>query len=189
MRFVVGLAAVVLSFSVATSVLAHAEPAKVAPGDGAVLNTAPLEVLIEMSQEMARQAGANDIDVVDASGREVTTVSAVVDNGNRKKLSVVLPSVLPVGTYTVNWKTLSADDGDPAQGSLSFTYDPSKPPSPGKTTVRDDLLNSGGGDQPSAPSSLDGVDTGRSWILVIAVGIAAFVIGSGGAFLLVQKRS
>jgi hypothetical protein len=34
-----------------------------------VLNAAPTEIVIEMSQELARQAGANDIVVQDATGR------------------------------------------------------------------------------------------------------------------------
>lgn len=184
-------AACLAAVSVWSIAYAHAEPAKVTPGDGAVLSSPPAEVTIEMSQEMARQTGANDIDVIDAAGKEVTTVAAVIDNGNRKKISVVLPSTLAVGLYTVKWKTVSADDGDAAEGSFSFTYDPSKPPNGGKTVVRDDLLNPGKGDGSagSGSAALSGGDTGRSWALVIAVAIGAMAIGSGATFLLVQKRS
>ena len=104
-----------------------------------------------------------------------------------KKLSVALPSGLPVGLYTVRWKTLSADDGDSAEGTLTFTYDPSKPPDPGRTTLKEDLLSPPGAGQ-SAPTALGGTDSGRSWVLVVAVAIAAFALGGGGTFLLVQKR-
>jgi methionine-rich copper-binding protein CopC len=188
MRILLGIFVVASSLLMVASALAHAEPLKATPGDGAVLAAPPAEIVLEMTQEMAREAGANDIDVLEASGREVTTVAAVIDNGNRKKLSVPLPSALPVGVYTVRWKTLSADDGDAAEGVLSFTYDPSKPPNGGKTAVRDDLLGPGPSD-PATPSNFGAGDTGRSWVLVIAVGLAAFVLGGGGAFLLVQKRS
>lgn len=171
---------------------AHAEPATAKPGDGAVLLKAPGEIVLEMSQEMGRQAGNNDIDVFDAAGKEVTTIAAVVDNADRKRLSVALPADLPAGAYTVKWKTSSAEDGDSAEGQLSFTIDPNGKPSPGKEQLRDDLL--GGGDETPEPTDSvvsfgGGADDGVTWVLVIAVGVGMLVLGAGGMFLLVQKRT
>ena len=37
----------------------------------------------------------------------------------------------------MKWKTLSADDGDPANGQFTFTYDPSKPAATGTEVTRD----------------------------------------------------
>ncbi|MEO8540837.1 MAG: copper resistance protein CopC [bacterium] len=188
------LAAAMLSLVVGMAVFgtawAHAEPATAKPGDGAVLKQSPGEVVLEMSQEMGRQAGNNDIDVFDASGKEITTVAAVVDNADRKRLSVPLPSDLAAGKYNVNWKTTSAEDGDPANGAISFTIDPNGTPNPGKETLREDPL---GGETPAAPGEnagvvLQGSDDGVTWVLVIAVGVAMLVIGAGGTFLLVQKK-
>ena len=169
---------------------AHAEPAKVVPGKDAVLARAPAGVEIEMSQEMARQTGANDIVVQDATGKEVTTQPAVIDNANRKKLSVPLPSTLPPGAYTVRWRTLSSDDGDTASGNYSFTIDPAATPSAGTELVRADPLGvrtpvTG----PAAPAVADpGGSEGTSWVLVAAVAVGMFALGSGMSFLLVQKR-
>ena len=168
---------------------AHAEPAVIRPGDGAVLVAPPAEVVITMSQELFDRAGANDIDVLDSSGKEVTTVAAVIDRSDRTKLSVALPTALPTGTYTVKWKTLSAEDGDPAEGRLSFTYDPNGASNPGTEQLRKDIL---GGETPGdgrAPSlSVGGSDNGVTWVLVAAVGIGMFVLGAGGTFLLVQRK-
>ena len=91
---VIGVTAALASVGAA---FAHAEPATAKPGDGAVLTTIPGEIVLEMSQEMARQGGANDIDVFDEGGKEVTTVAAVVDNNDRKRLSVPVPSGLAPG--------------------------------------------------------------------------------------------
>jgi len=174
-----------------TVAFAHAEPATVSPGLGANLTSPPGLVTIEMTQEMARREGANDIDVFDASGKEVTVVAAAIDNGNRRKISVALPGGLPAGAYTVKWKTLSAEDGDPDQGEYVFTYDPSRPADPGRTNLKEDAPGvTPAGDGGSAGTAIvQGGDDGMSWILVAAVGVAGLAIGSGATFLLVQRRA
>ncbi len=190
MRSAVIVAAVVLALATFTIAFAHAEPAIVKPGDGAVLAQAPTEVQIQMTQEMARQAGANDIEVFDVGGNKVTTVSANIDNSDRRKISVPLPSNLAVGSYTVKWKTLSADDGDPANGELVFTYDPAKTPFVGNENLVDT------GIEPATPTTaapgsvagLDRGDPGTSWVLVIAVAVGMFALGSGSTYLLVNKK-
>jgi methionine-rich copper-binding protein CopC len=185
------IGAVMIAAVPLVSVFAHAEPATAKPGDGAILTSPPPEIVLVMSQEMARQAGQNDIDVFDSAGNEVTSVAAVVDNNDRRRLSVALPSNLQPGEYTVRWKTLSSEDGDPADGELSFTYDPNGTADPGTEELREDLLNPetpgpGGSERPglSVADEPDGV----SWILVVAVGVAMFVLGAGGTFFLVQRQ-
>lgn len=190
LALLVALAGALSSVSLAA---AHAEPARATPGDKAVLNAAPSEIVFEMSQEMARQEGQNDIDVFDAAGNEVTTIAAVIDNNDRQRLSVVLPSGLNPGTYTARWKTLSAEDGDPATGETTFTYDPAATPSEGTVALRPDLL---GGTTPEAtgaapaPAGLDlgGNDDGVTWVLVVAVGTAMLVLGAGATFVFVRRQ-
>ncbi|MCL4241818.1 MAG: copper resistance protein CopC [Dehalococcoidia bacterium] len=191
MRLLALPAALFIALAVVALAAAHAEPVKVRPGDGAVLNERPAEVALDMSQEMAREAGANDIDVFDADGNEVSAVAAVIDNANRSRLTVPLPADLLPGRYTVEWKTLSSEDGDPASGTVSFTYDPAAAPAVGKEVLREDLLGGDepGGDVPAAQVVDIGGDAGGvTWVLVAAVGVAMFALGAGGTFLLVQKR-
>ncbi|MEO9255935.1 MAG: copper resistance protein CopC [Tepidiformaceae bacterium] len=199
-RLIAPLCGIVAALALVVVAFAHAEPETASPGDGAVLAASPAQVVIEMSQEMARTADANDINVVDASGKEVTTASATIDNADRKKLTVALPPNLPTGTYTVNWKTLSADDGDAANGTLSFTVDASKTPSAGKTQLRDTGIGPSPSPLTSTTASASGtaaagpIDAGgsggggTSWVLVAAVGVAMLAVGSGGTFLLVTKK-
>jgi methionine-rich copper-binding protein CopC len=189
-RLVALAAALVIALAVVASAAAHAEPVKVSPGHESVLNERPTEIAFEMSQEMAREAGANDIDVFDAGGNEVTAVAAVIDNADRTRLTVPLPADLLPGTYTVKWKTLSSEDGDPANGSVTFTYDPAATPAAGKEVLREDLLGGSTGSEatPAPTIAVGGESTGVTWILVAAVGLGMFVAGAGGTFLLVQKR-
>ena len=187
----VGFAAALSLFAVSL-VFAHAEPATVKPGQDSVLTTAPTEIVMLMSQEMARQAGANDIVVQNSAGAEVTKQPAAIDATDRKKLSVPLPAGLAPGTYTVRWRTTSADDGDTASGNYSFKYDPTGTASPGKEALREDVPGASNpkaaaGDASAASGSGDS-GGGTSWVLVAAVGLAMFVLGAGGSFILVQKR-
>ena len=186
----VGLSLVV-ALVVVQGVGAHAAPAKIAPGDGAVLVSSPARVTIEMSQELARQAGSNDIDVFSSTGAEITTESAVIDSKDRRIISVGLPSPLAPGKYAVKWKSLSSEDGDPAEGELSFTVDPAGPANPGNEVLRVPL----GATAAGSPSPVETNGTlkvaqspqGVTWALVIAVGIAALVVGAGGTFLLMER--
>jgi methionine-rich copper-binding protein CopC len=171
-------------------VFAHAEPARVSPGSGALVTSPPAEIVIEMSQEMHREEGRNDIDVFNEAGAEVTAVAAVVDNGDRRRLSVLMPSGLEPGGYTVRWKTLSAEDGDDASGEYQFTYDPNGVADPGVEDVREDPLATATATAttPSGPVVISDGGSGTSWVLVAAVGVGMLTVGSGVTFLLVQKR-
>jgi methionine-rich copper-binding protein CopC len=198
MRIVAAVGGVLAALIIISSAFAHAEPATIKPGNNAVVTTPPGSIEIETSQEMARQEGANDIDVFDANGTEVTTTSAVIDNGDRSHLSVAMPSNLAPGKYTVKWKTLSADDGDAANGEFSFTYDPNGTADAGTEVVRTNVVGAETGTaQPSIPatSSATAVGTtgggdggGTSWVLVTAVAVGMFVLGSGSTFLIVQRK-
>lgn len=173
---------------------AHAEPDEVRPGDGAVVTTVPEQVEIVMSQELARREGGSDIDVIGPDGTEVTTQAATLDLQDRTRLTVPLPTDLAPGTYTVRWKSLSSEDGDPADGELSFTYDPNGQPSPGREQL-DDAESPGSG--VATPAANDGASgfsdggssSGSTWVVAAAAGIAGLVIGGAVTFLLVQRQS
>ncbi len=198
--FFVALFAVALALATVGLVFAHAEPNIVTPGNGAVLNTPPTAITFETTQDMARTAGANTIVVLNAAGQKVTTQEATIDNSDRKKLSVPLPANLAVGKYTIQWTTLSADDGDKANGTLTFTYDPSASPTAGVTELVPNLINVSPTVQPSpAPSktaaaatgggSGGGGSTGVTWIVVVAVGAGMFALGGGSVFLFSRDAS
>jgi methionine-rich copper-binding protein CopC len=192
-RFLTFLAVVCAGLAVFATAFAHAEPAEVNPGLGANLTAPPPQIQIVMSQEMAIRDGANDIDVLDAAGTEVTRIAAVVDRGDRRRISVVLPTDLAPGEYTVRWKTLSSEDGDSDEGEYTFTFDPTRPEDPGQTNLREDVPaeTPANGEDTNAPPSViagGGDDDGMSWVLVAAVGLAGLGVGSGATFLLVQRR-
>lgn len=190
---VLGAGAVAL-FGASGKAKAHAEPDEIRPGDGAVLTTAPAEIEILMSQELARREGGSDIDVIGPDGTEVTTEPATLDLEDRRRLSVPLPSGLQPGRYAVRWKSLSAEDGDPADGELSFTYDPNGQASPGREQLDDDASDAPeetpvGGDGLTEFRDGGGGSSGDTWVVAAAAGIAGLAVGGAVTFLLVSRRA
>ena len=213
-NLLVGTVAALAALAMVVVAFAHAAPKTVIPGDGAVLSTRPRSVVIETVEDMARVGQANDIQVFDSAGKQVTTQPAVIADNDRSNISVPLPSDLPVGTYTVKWKTLSATDGDAASGTFTFTYDPSRPPTQGKVNVLDvagaSPSTTGAARTPGTAAATNvatgvpatvsataagaainsfssGSPGGTPWVLVVAVGVGMLALGSGGTFLFVKK--
>lgn len=189
MRLFTMAASIIASLAVATVASAHAEPASVSPGDGAVLTTPPRSVTITMTQEMARQGSANDIDVIGPAGTEVTSEAATILVEDRRVLSVNLPASLAPGDYVVRWSTLSADDGDSASGETRFRFDPNGTPAPGKEVLKESIVRGESPTPPAFSALVDGDREGTSWVLVVAVGAAAAVIGAGAMYLVGPRRA
>lgn len=188
----VAIVAGTVGLSTPHTALAHAKPDEVRPGDGAIVTALPARVEIVMSQSLARQQGANDIDVFGADGNEVTVEAATMDLQDRRRLSVPLPPSLPAGSYIVRWKSLSADDGDPEVGELSFTFNPNGPPSPGRELLAEApiITPTEASGAVAAPTSFAADDSARgsAWVLAAAMGVAGIGVGATVMFLLVQKR-
>ncbi len=168
---------------------AHAEPVRAKPGDGALLPQGPTEIVLEMSQDMVRQAGVNAIELYDSGGNAIATEPAEVDASNRRVLRLRLEGgTLPAGEYTVRWRTLSADDGDTAEGTLRFRVDPGATPDPGREVLKESLLGGTTPVVPTAPPALQfGTNEGNPLVLAAALGVGLLVIGVGLGVVLGRK--
>lgn len=103
---------------------AHARYLRSEPGDGAVVATSPARVDIWFTQELFRRQGENWIRVFGPGEQPVHIDEAQIDDDDRKHLWVMLRPGLEPGAYRVEWRTLSAEDGDTEEASFSFTLDP-----------------------------------------------------------------
>ena len=113
----------VCGFMVKTA-FAHAEYARSEPGAGAIVSTSPARVDIWFTQDLFKREGENWIRVTGPAGDEVQSGDTVVDDDDRRHISVALQADLPPGEYTIAYRTLSIDDGDNYEGNFSFTLDP-----------------------------------------------------------------
>jgi methionine-rich copper-binding protein CopC len=107
---VIGMIALLLS---AHGTSAHARFVRADPAPGSVLTTAPARVTIEFSDDLARGTW---ITVVGPAGTVVSTGETTRDG---KEARVALQAA-GTGVYTVNWKSISADDGDEDSDSFQF---------------------------------------------------------------------
>ncbi|MFG2625263.1 copper resistance CopC/CopD family protein [Streptomyces sp. NPDC048473] len=118
---------------------AHAALTGSDPQDGAVVDTAPKEVTLTFSEQVAM--GDDSIRVLDPAGKRADTAAAPRDlqSGSTVKYGVSLHTGLPDGTYTVAWQAVSADS-HPVSGAFTFSVG-----APSKTTVALPTDQAGGG--------------------------------------------
>ncbi|MGW9435233.1 copper resistance CopC/CopD family protein [Streptomyces sp. NPDC055607] len=146
---------------------AHAALTGSDPQDGAVVVTAPKEVNLTFSEQVAMSA--DSIRVLDPAGRRADT-GEIRDlcSGSVVRYGVGLRAGLPDGTYTVAWQAVSADS-HPVAGAFTFSLG-----APSQTSVALPDQEPGGG--------LVGALYGIARYLSYA-GFAVLV--GGGAFVLV----
>ncbi|NML54026.1 copper resistance protein CopC/CopD [Streptomyces sp. R302] len=145
---------------------AHAALTGSDPGDGAVVATAPKEVGLIFSEQVAMSA--DSIRVLDPSGRRADTGEIInLCSGAVVKYGVALRAGLPDGTYTVAWQTVSADS-HPIAGAFTFSIG-----APSATSVALPEQTAGGG----VVGALYGIARYLSY-----AGFAVLV--GGGAFVL-----
>jgi len=97
---------------------AHARYVTSVPDSGDFVTSAPSSVKVTFSEEV-KLSGSN-ISVIAPGGTEVNAGAVGFDGSDRKTLSVPLPSGLANGLYTVNWVSISDQDGDKEDGAFNF---------------------------------------------------------------------
>ncbi|GAA3011754.1 copper resistance CopC/CopD family protein [Streptomyces fulvorobeus] len=117
---------------------AHAALTGSDPQDGAVVDTAPEEVTLTFSEQLA--IGDDSIRVLDPEGRRADDgAPREVGSGGAVQYGVRLLAGLPDGTYTVAWQAVSADS-HPISGAFTFSVG-----APSETTVTLPSGEAGGG--------------------------------------------
>lgn len=157
---------VLLLLAVTGALLAGAAPASAHaaltgsdPGQGAVVDTAPTQVSLTFSEQIAVSDDA--VRVLDPRGKRVDKGAPANPSGTT--YTVRLLSGLPDGTYTVAYQVVSADS-HPVAGAFTFSIG-----APSKTSV-----------SVSAQSSDDGL-IGSLYGIGRYVSYAGFVVMTGGA--------
>lgn len=184
----IGLVAALAAASLAAppSVSAHAEVDASDPPVGGTVPEAPERLRVWFTQELFRREGQNALEVTNAAGERVDDGAPVIDDVDRTLMSVGLQPDLPAGEYTVTWRSLSATDGDNAEGSFTFTVDPT---APATTETPAATAATPTGTAPAEATSTPGTPSAEPaetpfpwWIVVAGAGILA--AGAVGAWAL-----
>ncbi|MGW5848063.1 copper resistance CopC/CopD family protein [Streptomyces sp. NPDC055254] len=125
-------------FTAATPASAHAALTASDPKDGAVVATAPAQVTLSFSEQVA--LGDDSIRVLDPRGKRVDTGELRdMCSGSVIRYGTALHTGLPDGTYTVAWQAVSADS-HPISGAFTFSIG-----APSATSVALPAQQAGGG--------------------------------------------
>ncbi len=103
---------------VPTAASAHAYVVKSNPAENETLEKVPSVVRIEFDETL-QVSHFNTLFVRDASGKRVDLKNAHIDKKNPKRLEAGVKQNIPNGTYSIQWKAISAD-GHPIQGVTPF---------------------------------------------------------------------
>jgi methionine-rich copper-binding protein CopC len=115
LRVAAKLAALAAGLTLASAALAHVFPQKQEPGAGAtVASPARVRIIFDGPLEPAFSA----LTVSDASGKQVGTQKAAIDEHQPDTITLPLPS-LAAGHYTVHWIAV-ASDGHRTHGDYGF---------------------------------------------------------------------
>jgi methionine-rich copper-binding protein CopC len=119
-RITAGLTLALLGCLMAPQLVgAHARYDRSDPPADTVVVAAPQQLRVWFTQELVTRGSS--LQVVDAAGNRVDQGDSRVDlNDPDRKLMLVSLMPLADGVYTVNWRSVSAEDGDDAEGSFRF---------------------------------------------------------------------
>ena len=114
---------------------AHAAYDRSEPAAGATVAASPAAVKVWFTETLA---DGSWLSVLDAQAQQADLNDSAIDSSDstNKLMAVSLKSDLPVGVYTVKWKSVSADDGDNVTGEFEFSVGHGAPaPAPAPPTV------------------------------------------------------
>jgi methionine-rich copper-binding protein CopC len=121
LAFALLFAATLFLFGTRHGVSAHAAFVWGTPNDGDVISALPSQIDAHFAEDIVKQAGTYGLAVYDSAGDEVDNQDTVLDDNDRRHMTVTLQSGVGADTYTVKWWTVSDEDGDAANGTYSFT--------------------------------------------------------------------
>jgi len=161
---------------------AHAKVNKAILAIGSTVSQAPTTVTVFTLENINPDPSKSNLLVYSPAGDLISQGNAKVSLTNPKEMSITIkPDTANLnGVYVVQWKTVSAEDGDPDQGAFVFTVQPGAATTP--TPVATTTTSHG---TTSATNGSGGVPI---WVPIV-VGVLALLIGLGGGLGLGRRSA
>jgi copper resistance protein C len=149
---------------------AHAKVNKAIPAIGSTVSQAPTTVTVFTLENINPDPNKSNLFIYSPAGDLISQGNAKVFLTNPKEMSITIkPDPANInGVYIVQWKTVSAEDGDPDQGAFVFTVKTAAVASPTPTSQS----------TTPATSTTNGSGGMPVWVPIL-VGVLALLIGLG----------
>ena len=191
--FVIALVCAALMSLLATPALAHAELVSATPGPGEEVESSPSELVATFNQDL--DTSRTSLEVRDVTGSAVAKGGELGDGPREFRLA--LPRLAP-GKYTVRWTSFSAEDGELARDSYTFTVLAAPSPSPSPTPNPTPSVSTSASPTPvpamPSPSPVatplpGGTDAAGDGVILIPILATSLVVGAIGVWLLRRRRT
>jgi methionine-rich copper-binding protein CopC len=154
----------------------HAKVIASNPAAGATITQAPTTISVTTAENMKPDAASSNLFVYGPSGDLISQGNAKVALNNPKQMSVGIKPEKN-GVYVVQWKTVSADDGDPDQGAFTFTVGAAATTTTHTTPAQTTTTTTG--------NTSTG---GTSWLIAAAIAVVTLLIGLGVGLAIGRAR-
>jgi methionine-rich copper-binding protein CopC len=164
-----------------STIPAHAKVNKAIPAIGSTVSQAPTTVTVFALENINPDPNKSNLFIYSPAGDLISQGNAKVSLTNPEEMSIAIKpdSANLNGVYVVQWKTVSALDGDPDQGAFVFTVNTGAvtTPTPVATTTAS-----------TAPSTTSGTSGTLVWVSIV-VGVVGLLIGLGVGLGLGRRRT
>jgi methionine-rich copper-binding protein CopC len=156
----------------------HAKVNKAIPAIGSTVSQAPTTVTVFTLENINPDPNKSNLFVYSPVGDLISQGNAMVSITNPEEMSITIkpdPANLN-GVYVVQWKTVSALDGDPDQGAFVFTVNTGgvSTPTPAATTSTSRITT-------PPTTNTTGTSGTPFWVPIVA-GVIALLVGLGAGF-------
>jgi methionine-rich copper-binding protein CopC len=164
----------------ASAASAHAKVLSATPAIGSTIAKPPTSVSVQTAENMKPGPQFSNLFVYGPNGDLISQGNATIPLNNPREMSVPIKAD-GTGVYVVQWKTVSAEDGDPDQGAFVFTVGAAAATVP---TATPSQQNSAPATQPGSAASL-----GTPILVPIVAAIVALIVGLAAGIGIGRRRT
>ncbi|HEX9135189.1 MAG TPA: copper resistance CopC family protein [Ktedonobacteraceae bacterium] len=164
----------------------HAKVTKAIPAIGSTVSQAPTTVTVFALENINPDPNKSNLFIYSPAGDLISQGNAKVSLTNPEEMSITIkPDTANLnGVYVVQWKTVSALDGDPDQGAFVFTVNTGAVAAPTPAVTATNLT----GQSTTPTTNTTGTGGTPIWVPSV-VGIVALLIGLGAGLGFGRRRS
>jgi methionine-rich copper-binding protein CopC len=169
-----------------TVIPTHAKVTKAIPAISSTVSQAPTTVTVFALENINPDPNKSNLFIYSPAGDLISQGNAKVSLANPEEMSITIkPDTANLnGVYVVQWKTVSALDGDPDQGAFVFTVNTGSVAAPTPAVTATNLT----GQSTTPTTNTTGTGGTPIWVPIV-VGIVALLIGLGAGLGFGRRRS